>query len=539
MKRTENLNLPIYDNPESDIFKINDINNAHKAIDKQYKELKNIKETVESTNPSANLQGQINDINASLDTKANKNEVVKKGAVDLDEMTERTLQAIQGGGGASFELLSIPRDSSVDLNKLNEDFQSVLFPRKSIKYPIDNLDETLPNHINANSRFIQKEIIPKNSYLSYVDVYLGNDGSFVGGTLKLELFSIDGSTITKYYEKSFITKIGVNKLDVNKMITKNTYIAFSRNGFSLLKYKQGTENNCYYTSDINTSSFDLASLNLGNFILSMKVEVLDLGIRTFKLETSNVLLVDKENGDFTNVQDAINSINDDSEIKPYTIMVGQGVFPRFSMRSSVTGIDRMRYISIIGTNKYSSIIRDNTGHYVTGSCDIWNKGTIENLTVEVSHKNDTSEERRKAYALHFDFGQCDAEVRNCILISHQAPAVGIGLYQDTTIKFKDCELYNLCPSDYGTMVDYGAIFCHSQSAENITNQNIKLENCKVVSQNGDKSAWFSKIGTGGEMIVESINTMYYSHKEGIGAKVINNAKLSPYSYGNNASNMNN
>ena len=67
MKRTENLNLPIYDNPESDIFKINDVNNAHETIDKQYKELKNIKETVESTNPSANLQGQINDINASLE----------------------------------------------------------------------------------------------------------------------------------------------------------------------------------------------------------------------------------------------------------------------------------------------------------------------------------------------------------------------------------------------------------------------------------------------------------------------------------------
>ena len=72
MRRTENLNLPIYDSPESDIFKINDVNNAHETIDKQYKELKNIKETVESTNPSANLQGQINDINASLDNKARK-----------------------------------------------------------------------------------------------------------------------------------------------------------------------------------------------------------------------------------------------------------------------------------------------------------------------------------------------------------------------------------------------------------------------------------------------------------------------------------
>ena len=74
MKRTENLNLPIYDNPESDIFKINDVNNAHETIDKQYKELKNIKETIESTNPSANLQGQINGINASLEKKASLQE---------------------------------------------------------------------------------------------------------------------------------------------------------------------------------------------------------------------------------------------------------------------------------------------------------------------------------------------------------------------------------------------------------------------------------------------------------------------------------
>lgn len=72
MRRTENLNLPIYDNPESDIFKVSDVNNAHETIDKQYKELKLIKETVESTNPSANLQGQINDINSSLDNITHK-----------------------------------------------------------------------------------------------------------------------------------------------------------------------------------------------------------------------------------------------------------------------------------------------------------------------------------------------------------------------------------------------------------------------------------------------------------------------------------
>ncbi|MDD7450690.1 MAG: hypothetical protein PUK76_06555, partial [Treponema sp.] len=99
MKRTENLNLPIYDNPESDIFKINDVNNAHETIDKQYKELKNIKETVESTNPSANLQGQINDINASLDNiSIQLDEFIVNGESDYTNAFIRANAMLSNGG---------------------------------------------------------------------------------------------------------------------------------------------------------------------------------------------------------------------------------------------------------------------------------------------------------------------------------------------------------------------------------------------------------------------------------------------------------
>ena len=60
-----------------------------------------------------NLENVTEEISSQLDSKANESEVIKKGKVDLDEMTERTLQAIQGGQGATFNLLSIPRDGSV------------------------------------------------------------------------------------------------------------------------------------------------------------------------------------------------------------------------------------------------------------------------------------------------------------------------------------------------------------------------------------------------------------------------------------------
>ena len=70
---------------------------------------------------------KIKNIKSQLETKANLNDVVTKGNVDLNEMTERTLQAIQGGGGASFELLSVPRDQSVNITKLDETIKNTLY----------------------------------------------------------------------------------------------------------------------------------------------------------------------------------------------------------------------------------------------------------------------------------------------------------------------------------------------------------------------------------------------------------------------------
>lgn len=498
------------------------------------------------------VNDRIDETNAQLSQMAKKEDVAKISsgtplfASNVSGMTDITRNYVNTSdgylyiyNGSNFEKTEVLYQSTginkgdVTMSKLSDDVKSIIFRGKSPSSIIDNLDETLTSHINANTRFILSEKINKNTFIDNIKVFAGNDESFVGGTLKVEIFKNVNGILFKTHEKNFTSSVGVNTLELDFFVADESYISFSRNGFSLLKFKSGTGVNCYYTTDTTSENLTLSSITTADFILSVQVNAISLNESNPQIKTVGV---DKK---FLTIQSAINSISDDSEENPYIINVSQGIYPVFSMRSSVTGVNRMRHISIIGENKYTTVIKDTTGHYVTGSCDVWTKGTIENLTVEVSHENDISEEHRKSYALHFDFGQCDVEVRNCLLISHQAPAVGVGLYQDTTIKFKDCELYNLCPSDYGTLVDYGAIFCHSQSAENITNQNIKLSNCKVISKNGNKSAWFSKIGSGGEMVVESINTMYYSHKEGVGPKVENNATLSPYSYGNNAKNLNN
>ena len=95
------------------------------ALQEKIVEAGAVKEETEQLiqNGGAATTGQVKEINAQLEHKANITEVVKKGQVDLDEMTERTLQAIQGGSGANFTLLSIPRDGSV--NYLKTDFLEV------------------------------------------------------------------------------------------------------------------------------------------------------------------------------------------------------------------------------------------------------------------------------------------------------------------------------------------------------------------------------------------------------------------------------
>ena len=100
-------------------------NTLIKKLKKEYERLKEVNFDVDLQIKLSNdietintkLTNDIETINSQLDNKANESEVIKKGKVDLDEMTERTLQAIQGGEGATFNLLSIPRDGSVTASK--------------------------------------------------------------------------------------------------------------------------------------------------------------------------------------------------------------------------------------------------------------------------------------------------------------------------------------------------------------------------------------------------------------------------------------
>ena len=55
MLRTPNLNLPIYNDPDNDVFDIQEWNDANGSIDVAYEQLKNIKDEIITTNPIAEV----------------------------------------------------------------------------------------------------------------------------------------------------------------------------------------------------------------------------------------------------------------------------------------------------------------------------------------------------------------------------------------------------------------------------------------------------------------------------------------------------
>ncbi len=404
-------------------------------------------------------------------------------------------------------------------------------------YKVNHL-ESAGGNINASIRFLANDIIEKNVIIKSVDMYVGTT-SYSSGTIYLEIWEKVSSTAI---ERKFTTNVtnnnttGTINIPVNYVTTASAYIVVYRVGTFLpqIVYNASETNGVLFISDISSTTLTLASFSQYSGHLCLKANCTILK-NTQKL--ANTIYVG-QNGDFTTIQEAINSIVDDASNNPYTIIVDKGTYARFSMRSSVTGISRMRYISIIGIDKMACVIYDDTGHYVTGSCDYWGQGSIENLTIKVDHTNDISEANRKAYALHMDFGQCNVVVRNCILKSSNGPAVGIGLYQDTTITFEDCDIYSDCPSDYTALLNYGSLFCHGNTSSGTTNQVLNVYNCRIISENSDRGAWISNPGHN-SVTINSINTLYYTGAVGGTKVVLDDVTVSPYSYGNSASNLNN
>ncbi len=239
--------------------------------------------------------------------------------------------------------------------------------------------------------------------------------------------------------------------------------------------------------------------------------------------------------DGESIQNVLDTCND-SPANPVTIILFPGSYDSFSMINN----DRLkRYINIIGTEKKDVTVTDNSGQYDHPAAEIYTDGIIKNVTFISTLKDiKSSSSQTPAYAVHLDYGQVDITFDNCDFIAYNAPALGIGLVEGTTVTLKNClmKLY----TDTDTDVSFGyinALYCHtSDYFSNTSNQRLELYNCTVDALSSNGFAMVLQEINDNQGVLKSVDSNYKSiHRNGID---FGGFEIDKDSTGNNVSALN-
>ena len=461
---------------------------------------------------------RLNNIDSQLDTKADEVEVVKKGQVDLDEMTERTLQAIQGGTETSFNLLSIPRDSSVNKQKLD----SNIFLDNFIK--ISNMTMS-DNHIRMVALFDCENLQGTNN----IDFYLHSDDADINiaqiviyESDNVTFNTSDGTQLT-YVNPStntgrIQTSINITKRYVKAFISFTTYFdqktEINFNGFwfkisnvfpEILQIGQW--------EDMAVNTFNVIALNgdNGNTLVSSeilrntKTELVNYINNIIKdINISNATVLEVGNGkQFTNLSTAIKSIatsesnNKASKINPYIVYIYDGEYELYNDLDLDSIQDQTLYKRGLEIPDYVSLI--GIGN-VTIKC-----------TLPASEKNHA--ERVQAISTINTYGENYFEnitfiAKNCRYCVHDD---GGGEYKNRKIEFVNCTFKHL-GNDIGEWASisqecYGSgytggrkgvfkncifesekgipFYCHTSSQWYMTDPfTLEIDNCAFISKCG-------------------------------------------------------
>lgn len=176
----------------------------------------------------------------------------------------------------------------------------------------------------------------------------------------------------------------------------------------------------------------------------------------------NVIRVGKTvDSDYNEIQSAIDAIVDDSANNRYVILVFPGVYSRVSM---IGANRRVRYLSILGVDRYNCVVKDTTGNYDTPPFACLMDGTVANMSFVMESDSDSYDpgSSTMAYAMHSDWaGERKTLYKNCYFESNTGPTVGLGLHTNVTLQFEDCEFVRKAFRGE----DNGGVFAHSGTGD--------------------------------------------------------------------------
>ena len=204
---------------------------------------------------------------------------------------------------------------------------------------------------------------------------------------------------------------------------------------------------------------------------------------------ANVITVGKNNCDYTSIKEAVKNAND-SKNNPITILIYPGIYDEVIE-------SRNRYISFVGVNRDTCIIRDTSGKYANSPMLIsGGEWLLQNLTFIANGDNaggwvPTWENFDfPSYAIHIDGGGAGkGNIINCVAYSECLNAIGMGLHSNETVSIENSIIErNTTNNNYLSEYYQGALACHSTTDRSTVeeNENLIVKNCDIIS-NTDKA----------------------------------------------------
>lgn len=237
---------------------------------------------------------------------------------------------------------------------------------------------------------------------------------------------------------------------------------------------------------------------------------------------ADIYVVDKTTGkgDFTSIQEACDSVPDDS-----VIFIMPGIY-----EECVSIIGRTLHLKGVDANSTRIISYDDRRDYPALEMT---SGSAENLSFESLRNGKSYPSYATPYGAHFDYNEeanYSLSFTNCKFKSEWNSAVGIGTRMGYNLKFSNCEFIS-------TTAGQGTVFLHPSSNASLAGSaSVNFNNC-IMSSTGQYAMVVMDIGYKGNYIdLIMRNNSLYSNKYGVTDDTIGTQEPSsiyPCSYGEN------
>lgn len=282
------------------------------------------------------------------------------------------------------------------------------------------------------------------------------------------------------------------------------------------------------------------------------------------ISNSTTLTVSKDNSKmFNSINAALKFAYEiESKEKPITIIIFPGVYEEFLF------IKGTHYVSLIGTNRETCVIKDDSAHYnnaplrIQGACYVANLSFIATADKYSSNTGTGHEAWKKdvlagvsvfpwmntvgSYAVHCDDetnGETSTSMfENCYMYSETFPAFGSGMQLNNTIYLLNCDLLTSIDEEIynaNKLNSQGTILCHgnyptSPVAE--PKQSLVVKDCRISGINSKCLNMYKSDNAPKADITFINNTFNNNHKnsvEDILTFTFDTKYINPSSHGNN------